>query len=59
MSAPGRNIARRFNGRGQLLEDLVQVARLGLLQAVDRYDVDTGNSFLALSVRTIMGEVRR
>ncbi|GAB2514950.1 SigB/SigF/SigG family RNA polymerase sigma factor [Nocardia heshunensis] len=53
------HIARRFAGRGQELEDLQQVARLGLIQAVDRFDIDRGSTFLAFAVPTIMGEVRR
>jgi RNA polymerase sigma-B factor len=53
------HIARRFHGRGETSEDLVQVARLGLLNAVERYDVQTGSDFVAFAVPTIMGEVRR
>jgi RNA polymerase sigma-B factor len=53
------HIARRFSNRGEPLEDLVQVARMGLLQAVNRFDVDNGADFLAFAVPTIMGEVRR
>ncbi|MFE3800077.1 RNA polymerase sigma factor SigF [Nocardia tengchongensis] len=53
------HIARRFAGRGQELDDLQQVARLGLIQAVDRFDVSRGSTFLAFAVPTIMGEVRR
>ncbi|MEV0466990.1 RNA polymerase sigma factor SigF [Nocardia tengchongensis] len=53
------HIARRFAGRGEEFDDLQQVARLGLIQAVDRFDVHRGSSFLAFAVPTIMGEVRR
>ena len=53
------NVARRFRGRGEAHEDLVQVARLGLLNAVNRFDVSTGSAFLSFAVPTIMGEVRR
>lgn len=53
------HIARRFEGRGESREDLVQVARVGLVNAVIRYDVDTGSEFLSFAVPTIMGEVRR
>ncbi|MBF6260863.1 RNA polymerase sigma factor SigF [Nocardia farcinica] len=53
------HIARRFSGRGESFEDLLQVARLGLVQAADRFDVGRGSSFLAFAVPTIMGEVRR
>lgn len=53
------HIARRFEGRGEARDDLVQVARVGLVNAVIRYDVDTGSDFLSFAVPTIMGEVRR
>ncbi|MBH0777717.1 RNA polymerase sigma factor SigF [Nocardia bovistercoris] len=53
------NIARRFAGRGVEHEDLYQVACLGLLGAVDRFDPQHGSSFLGYAVPTIMGEVRR
>lgn len=51
--------ARRFRGRGQAHEDLVQVASVGLLNAVSRFDPDSGSEFLAYAVPTIMGGVRR
>ncbi|HET9875600.1 MAG TPA: RNA polymerase sigma factor SigF [Mycobacterium sp.] len=53
------HIARRFDGRGEPREDLVQVARLGLVNAVARFDVGTGSDFVSFAVPTIMGEVRR
>jgi RNA polymerase sigma-B factor len=53
------HIARRFRNRGEPLEDLIQVARVGLVNAVNRFDVDNGAEFLAFAVPTIMGEVRR
>lgn len=53
------HIARRFCGRGESFDDLLQIARVGLLQAVDRYDPAYGARFLAFAVPTIMGEVRR
>jgi len=53
------HIARRFEGRGEARDDLVQVARVGLVNAVIRYDVDTGSDFVSFAVPTIMGEVRR
>jgi RNA polymerase sigma-B factor len=53
------HIARRFKNRGEPYEDLVQVARMGLIQAVNRFDVDNGADFLAFAVPTMMGEVRR
>ncbi|WP_216899141.1 SigB/SigF/SigG family RNA polymerase sigma factor [Nocardia alni] len=53
------HIARRFTGRGEGYDDLEQIARLGLVLAVDRYDVGRGSSFLSFAIPTIMGEVRR
>jgi RNA polymerase sigma-B factor len=53
------HIARRFDNRGEPLEDLVQVARMGLMHAVNRFDADNGADFLAFAVPTMMGEVRR
>jgi len=53
------HIARRFRNRGEPIDDLVQVARMGLIQAVNRFDVDNGADFLAFAVPTMMGEVRR
>jgi RNA polymerase sigma-B factor len=54
-----RHIARRFRGRGQPDADLYQVACLGLLNAINRFDPDTGGDFLSFAVPTTMGEVRR
>src|SRR5690242_401556 len=53
------HIARRFRNRGEPFEDLVQVARVGLIQAVNRFDAQKGAEFLAFAVPTMMGEVRR
>ena len=53
------HIARRFEGRGEARDDLVQVARVGLVNAVNRFDVDAGSVFASYAVPTIMGEVRR
>lgn len=49
------HIARRFGGRGEAHEDLLQVARLGLVKAVDRFDPDRGYDFVSYAVPTIMG----
>jgi RNA polymerase sigma-B factor len=54
-----QRIARRFGNRGEPLEDLVQVATLGLIRALDRFRPEYGNDFLAFAVPTITGEVRR
>jgi RNA polymerase sigma-B factor len=54
-----RNIARRYRNRGENLEDLEQVATVGLINAVDRFEVGRGVDFLAFAVPTIAGEVQR
>ncbi|HEY3606758.1 MAG TPA: SigB/SigF/SigG family RNA polymerase sigma factor [Pseudonocardiaceae bacterium] len=53
------HIARKFRNRGQPEEDLQQVARIGLINAVDRFDPNRGTDFLSFAVPTITGEVRR
>ena len=53
------NVAKHFDRRGENLEDLTQVARLGLVNAVNRFDPDKGSGFLAFAIPTMMGEVRR
>src|SRR6476619_3152695 len=53
------HIARRFSNRGEPFDDLVQAARVGLVNAVNRFDVETGSDFLSFAVPTMMGEVRR
>jgi RNA polymerase sigma-B factor len=54
-----KHIARRFGHRGEPYEDLVQVATVGLINAVDRFDPERGSDFLSFAVPTIMGEVRK
>jgi RNA polymerase sigma-B factor len=54
-----RALANRYAGRGEPLEDLVQVGALGLIKAVDRFDVDRGVEFSSYAVPTIVGEIRR
>ncbi|WP_083410458.1 SigB/SigF/SigG family RNA polymerase sigma factor [Mycolicibacterium rutilum] len=53
------HIARRYRNRGEAHEDLVQAARVGLVNALNRFDVDNGAEFLSFAVPTMMGEVRR
>jgi RNA polymerase sigma-B factor len=53
------HIARRFAGRGEPLDDLVQVATVGLINAVDRFEPGRGSDFFSFAVPTITGEVRR
>ncbi|MEJ2871870.1 SigB/SigF/SigG family RNA polymerase sigma factor [Actinomycetospora sp. OC33-EN08] len=54
-----RHIARRFAYRGEPVDDLEQVAAIGLLGALERFDPDRDRDFLAYAVFTIMGEVRQ
>jgi RNA polymerase sigma-B factor len=54
-----RKLAYRYAGRGEPVEELVQVAMLGLVQAAKRYDPDRGNGFVPYAVPTILGEIRR
>jgi RNA polymerase sigma-B factor len=54
-----RALAARYAGRGEPLEDLVQVGSVGLIKAVDRFDVDRGVEFSSYAVPTIVGEIRR
>lgn len=53
------HIARRFEGKGEARDDLLQVARIGLINAVKRFDVEMGSDFASFAVPTIMGELRR
>ncbi|MGH3943384.1 MAG: RNA polymerase sigma factor SigF [Pseudonocardiaceae bacterium] len=53
------NIARRFSHRGEPQDDLQQVATVGLIHAVDRFDPSRGSDFLSFAIPTITGEVRR
>jgi RNA polymerase sigma-B factor len=54
-----RSIARRYTGRGEPLDDLVQAGMLGLVKAIDRFDPDAGHRFVSFAVPTIQGEIRR
>lgn len=54
-----RSLARRYSGRGEAVEDLEQVATVGLLKAVERFDPDRGLAFTTFAVPTISGEIKR
>ncbi|HEX4186632.1 MAG TPA: SigB/SigF/SigG family RNA polymerase sigma factor [Solirubrobacteraceae bacterium] len=54
-----RKLARRYAQTSEPYEDLVQVASLGLLKAIDRFEPDRGASFPAFAIPTILGELRR
>ncbi|SNY66187.1 SigB/SigF/SigG family RNA polymerase sigma factor [Paractinoplanes atraurantiacus] len=54
-----RHLAYRYIGRGEPAEDLLQVAALGLVKAVDRYDGSRGVEFTTFAVPTIVGELKR
>ncbi len=52
-------LARRFSGRGESLDDLVQVASVGLLNAIDRFDPEREVQFSTYAAVTIVGELKR
>jgi RNA polymerase sigma-B factor len=54
-----RSLARRFRHSGEQVEDLEQVASIGLLKAIDRFDPGRGYAFSSFAVPTILGELRR
>ncbi|MDI6874414.1 MAG: SigB/SigF/SigG family RNA polymerase sigma factor [Actinomycetota bacterium] len=52
-------LARKFANRGEPLEDLLQVGFIGLIKAIDRYDLDRGVEFSTYATPTIVGELKR
>ena len=54
-----RSVARRYQARGEPLEDLTQVAIVGLLKAIARFDPDRGFAFTSYATPTMLGELKR
>jgi RNA polymerase sigma-B factor len=53
------HLARRFRNRGEPLDDLTQVATIGLIKSVDRFDVERGVEFSTYATPTVVGEIKR
>lgn len=54
-----RSLALRYAGRGEMLDDLIQVGAIGLINAVDRFDPERGFELTTYAVPTILGEIQR
>jgi RNA polymerase sigma-B factor len=54
-----QHLARRFANRGESTDDLVQVASIGIMKSVDRFDPDRGVEFSTYAARTVLGELKR
>jgi RNA polymerase sigma-B factor len=54
-----RSVARRYQSRGEPIEDLTQVAMVGLLKAIDRYEPSRGFAFTSYATPTMVGELKR
>lgn len=52
-------LARKFQNRGEPIDDIVQVGFLGLIKAIDRFDPDLGNEFTTFATPTVTGEIKR
>jgi len=54
-----RRLAHRYTGRGEPIDDLFQVATVGLIKAIDRFEPNRGVDFAAFAIPTIVGELKR
>ena len=54
-----RSLARRYSYRGEQLEDLVQIGAIGLIKAIDRFDIDRGFELTTYATPNIIGEIKR
>jgi RNA polymerase sigma-B factor len=54
-----RSLARRYSYRGEQLEDLVQIGAIGLIKAIDRFDVNRGVELTTYATPNIIGEIKR
>lgn len=54
-----RKLAHRYRGAHEPYDDLLQVASLGLVKAIDRFDLERGTAFSSFAVPTILGELKR
>ena len=54
-----KSLARRFASRGQPVEDLIQVGSIGLIKAIDRFDLSRGVELSTYATPTILGEIKR
>jgi len=54
-----RSLARRYSYRGEQLEDLVQIGAIGLIKAIDRFELARGVEFPTFAMPTIVGEIKR
>jgi RNA polymerase sigma-B factor len=54
-----RSLARRYSYRGEQLEDLVQIGAIGLIKAIDRFDLDRGVELTTYATPNIIGEIKR
>ena len=54
-----RSLARRYSYRGEQFEDLVQIGAIGLIKAIDRFDLDRGVELTTYATPNIIGEIKR